>query len=270
MSYLNRNNITNRVGGTGVGSKAGQGIYAESSTAKFALGEKLEFADGRVFRYGYTAAAVNAAELVSQDVSATTVPEADNIVIAAANGFSPSAGSLKFQTTLAGKTADQFAGGLVHIANDGGDGIGEGIQYRIKSNSATGATTSGKVDWYLYDPIKVTLTTASDVAVTGGLWNQLKATAINPSSYSTADDYIVSGVTPIAFTANYYGWFQTAGIALISSDGAIQYGSSVTVSDSDAGHVQLKDAETEPLVGFTVFSSDDDAHVGVVLQGLVP
>ena len=270
MSYKNRNNVTNRVGGTGVGSKAGQGIYEESSTAKFAIGEKLEFADGRVFRYGYTAAAINAAELVSQDVSAATVPEADNIVIAAANGFSPAAGSLKLQTTLAGKTEDQFAGGLLHVCNDGGDGIGEGIQYRIKSNSATGATTSGKVDWYLYDPIKVTLTTASDVAVTGSLWNHLRATSINLSSYSTADDYIISGVTPIAFTANYYGWFQTAGIALISCDGNVQYGSTLQMSDSDAGHVQLRNSETQPVVGFAAFSGDDDAHIGVVLQGLVP
>ena len=31
----------NRVGGEGIGSKAGQGIYTESSTAKYAIGEKL-------------------------------------------------------------------------------------------------------------------------------------------------------------------------------------------------------------------------------------
>ena len=149
------------------------------------------------------------------------------------------------------------------IANDGGDGTGEGIQYRIKSNSATGATTSGKVDIELFDPLKVALTTASDIAITGGLWyNVLAATS--------ATDYIVSGVSPIAFTANYYGWFQTAGIALISSDGAIAIGANLTLSDSDAGHVQLKDAETEPLIGYATFASDDNGHVGVVLQGLVP
>ena len=262
MSYLNHNFLTNRVGGEGAGSKTGQGIYAESSTAKFALGEKLEFADGRCFRYGYTAAAINAAELVSQDVSASCQPDTDNIVIdAAAGGFSPAANSSKFQFTLASVTKNQYSGGLFHVVNDGGDGIGEGIQYRIKSNSATGYTTSGKVDCELFDPIKVTMTTASDVAITGGLWYQLRA--------ATATDYIISGVTPIAFTANYYGWFQTAGIALISSDGAIAVGRNLTLSDSDDGHVQLKDAETEPLVGYALFASDDDAHVGVVLQGLV-
>jgi len=222
----------------------------------------LEFADGRCFRYGYTAAAINAAELVSQDVSATCLVETDNIVIAAANGFSPAAGSSKLQITLASIDKDQYAGAYLQIANDGADGTGEGIQYRIKSNSATAFTTAGKVDIELYDPIKVTLTTASDIAITGGLWYNLRA------ALSTAD-YIISGVSPIAFTANYYGWFQTAGVALISCDGALAIGVNTTLSDSDAGHVQLKDAETEPLVGFTTYASDDDAHVGVVLQGLV-
>jgi hypothetical protein len=268
MSYLNHNFITNRVGGDGIGSKAGQGIYAESSTAKFAIGERLDFADGRVFRYGYTAAAINAAELVSQDISATSLIENDNLVIAASGDYSPSAGSSKIQITLSGKTANQYAGALLQIANDGGDGIGEGIQYRIKSNSATGATTSGKVDIELFDPIKVTLTTASDIAIVGGLWYNLRG-ALGGASDATVD-YVISGVSPIAFTANYYGWFQTAGIALISSDGALAVGVNTTLSDTDIGHVQLKDAETEPLVGFTVYASDDNAHVGVVLQGLVP
>ena len=262
MSYLSHNFVTTRVGGDGIGSKAGQSIYEESSTPKFALGEKLELADGRCFRYGYTAVAINAAELVAQDNSLTCVAETDDIVIAAASGFSPAAGSSKFQITLGSVTENQYAGGYFQVANDGGDGIGEGIQYRIKANSATGFTTSGKVDIELYDPIKVTMTTASDIAIIGGLWNQLRGA-------TPAFDVIVSGVSPIAFTANYYGWFQTAGIALISSDGAIPIGANLTLSDSDVGHVQVKNAETEPLVGFALYNSDDNAHVGVYLQGLV-
>ena len=233
----------------------------DRSTPKHRIGEKLELSDGRVFRYGYTAAAVNAAELVSQDLSATALVETDNIVIAASGDFSPAAGSYQFQITLASITKDQYAGGYFQVANDGGDGTGEGIQYRIKSNSATGATTAGKVDIYLYDPIKVTLTTASDVAITGNLWNNLRG------AIGTAD-YVVSGVTPIAFTANYYGWFQTAGVALVASDGAITIGTTLTLSDSDVGHVQIEDAYTEPRIGYSLFASDDNGHVGVLLQGL--
>ena len=267
VTTLNHNFVNNRVGGAGIGSKAGQGIYTESSTSKYAIGEKLELADGRVFRYGYTAAAINAAELVSQDVSATTVVETDDIVLGASGAFSPVAGSKKLQITLASASANDYAGGYLQISNDGGDGIGEGIQYRIKSTSATGATTAGKVDIELYDPIKVTCTTGSDIAIVGSLWYNVRG-ALGGAADATKD-YIISGVSPIAFTANYYGWFQTAGVASISCDGALAVGVNLTLSDTDVGHVQLKDAETEPLVGYSLYASDDNGHVGVVIQGLV-
>ena len=258
MSFKNHNFGTNRIGGTGIGSQYGQGLYAESSTPTYPIGEKLELSDGRVFRYGKTAAAVAAGLLVSQDISATAQVETDNIVIAAANGFDPTAGSAQLQITLASITKDQFAGALLQTTDD----AGEGYQYRIKSNSATDATTSGKVDIYLFDAIVVTLTTATDIAIVGGLWyDVVGATA--------ATDYIIAGVTPIAFTSGYYGWLQTAGIATILSDTAIAIGDNLTLSDGTAGAVQLKDAETEPLVGFACYAPDDTGHVGVVLQGLV-
>ena len=258
MSFKNHNFGTNRIGGTGIGSQYGQGLYAESSTPTSPIGEKLELSDGRVFRYGKTAAAVAAGLLVSQDISATAQVETDNIVIAAANGFDPAAGSAQLQITLASITKDQFAGALLQTTDD----AGEGYQYRIKSNSATDATTSGKVDIYLFDAIVVTLTTATDIAIVGGLWyDVVGATA--------ATDYIIAGVTPIAFTSGYYGWLQTAGIATILSDTAIAIGDNLTLSDGTAGAVQLKDAETEPLVGFACYAPDDTGHVGVVLQGLV-
>jgi hypothetical protein len=258
MSYLNHNFITNRVGGEGVGSKAGQGIYAESSTPKFAMGEKLEFADGRCFRYGYTAAAVNAGLLVSQDLSETSLVESDDIVIAASGDYSPAAGSSKVQITLASISANDYSGALLQITDD----AGEGIQYRIKSNSATGKTTSGKVDIELYDPLKVALTTSSDIAIVGSLWYNVRGA-------TAGTDYVVSGVTPIAFTANYYGWLQTAGIATILADGTIAIGDNLTLSDGVTGAIQLKDAETEPLIGYACYAPDNTGHCGVVLQGLV-
>lgn len=257
--YINDKHSVNRIGGD-----ADQGIYEQSSTPNHAIGEKIELGDGRCFRYGYTAAAVNAAELVSNDISAGNhLVETDNIVIAASGDYSPAAGSKKLQITLASKSKNDFQGGYLQIANDGGDGTGEGHNYRIKSSSATDATTSGKVDIELFDAIKVALTTASDIAIVGNPWYNLIAA-------TSATDYIVSGVSPIAFSANYYGWFQTAGVALVASDGALAIGVNLTLSDSDAGHVQLKDAETEPLVGYSLYASDDNGHVGVMLQGLTP
>ena len=254
-TYLNNNFANNRVGGGGIGSKAGQGIYTESSTAKFAIGEKLELADARVFRYGYTAAGVAAGLLVSQDLSATALVESDGIVIAASGSYSPVAGSSQLQITLASVTLNQYQGGYLQITDD----AGEGIQYRIKSNSATGATTSGKVDIVLYDPIVVTMTTDTDFAITGNLYNQVR-----PAIGTT--DYIVSGVTPIAFTSAYYGWIQTRGVAVIlTDDSAIGIGVPVMCGDAQAGAVEVAD-NTHPLVGFCLHEADDTGYMGIALQ----
>ena len=114
----------------------------------------------------------------------------------------------------------------------------------------------------LYDGLVVAVTTDTDVGVTGGLYyNVVGATA--------GTDGIIAGVTTRGLTSNYYGWVQTAGVATILADGSIAIYDNLTLSDGVAGAVQLKDAETEPLVGFATFAPDNTGHVGVVLQGLV-
>jgi hypothetical protein len=252
MAYRNSNFGVGRIGGEGVGSKAGQSIFAESSTPKYDIGEKLELSDGRVFRYGYTAAAINRGLLVSQDVSATAIVESDGKLTAASAGATEV--TYTDSGTVGSATLNQYQGGYLHITDD----AGEGYQYRIKSNTAA---SSNAITFTLYDELEVAVTTATDVAVTGNLWYNVTG--------ASATDYILAGVTPITFQANYYGWFQTAGLATILSDGAVAIGANLTLSDGVAGAVQTKDAETEPLVGFATFASDDTGHVGVVLQGLV-
>jgi hypothetical protein len=248
-TYKNANYGINRIGGEGKGSTKGQGIYEESSYAKFDLGEKLELIDGRVFRYGYFGSAVAAGVLVSQDVSATAVVEIDGKATAAAIGATEV--TLTDSGTLGSATANQYAGGYLHITDD----AGEGYQYRIKSNTAA---SSDAVTFTLYDGLVVAVTTATDVAITGSLYNGL--------IIASPTDYIVSGATPRSFTSGYYGWVQTDGVATILADGVIAAGNNLTLSDGVNGAVQAKDAETEPLIGFATFAPDDTGHVGVKLQ----
>jgi|TARA_R100001594_G_scaffold28633_1_gene53896 hypothetical protein len=252
-TFRNSNFGTNRIGGEGLGSNKGQGIYEESSTPRYDIGEKLELADGRCFRYCYTASSISRGLLVSQDVSATAIVESDGKLTAASAG----ATSVTYTDsgTVGSASLNQYAGGYLHITDD----AGEGYQYRIKSNTAA---SSNAITFTLYDGLEVAVTTATDVAVTGNLW-------YNVTGATAGTDYIIAGVTPINFTANYYGWVQTAGIATILSDGAVAIGANLTLSDGVTGAVQTKDAETEPLVGLATFASDDTGHVGVILQGLV-
>ena len=186
-------------------------------------------------------------------MSATAIVESDGKLTAASAGATEV--TYTDSGTVGSATLNQYAGGYLHITDD----AGEGFQYRIKSNTAA---SSNAITLTLYDGLEVAVTTATDVAVTGSLWyNVVGATA--------GTDYIIAGVTPMTFQANYYGWFQTAGVATILSDGAVAIGANLTLSDGVAGAVQTKDAETEPLVGLATFASDDTGHVGVVIQGLV-
>ena len=252
-TYLNANYGINRIGGEGVGSRKGQGIYEESSTPKFDLGEKLELKDGREFRYANFGAAVGAGLVVSQDVSATCVAEIDNSVTAAAAG----ATSVTVDNAaLSGTTADQFAGAYMHLTDD----AGEAHQYRIKSNTAA---STNAVTFTLYDGLVVAVTTATDVAISGGLYNKLVGA-------TGATDYIVSGVTPIAFTSGYYGWVQTRGISTVLADGTITIGQTLMLSDNAPGAVEALDAtlvaNSHPIVGYATFAPDDTGYVGVALQ----
>tara|TARA_Y100001963_G_scaffold35653_2_gene49701 strand:+ start:4787 stop:5533 length:747 start_codon:yes stop_codon:yes gene_type:complete len=229
-----------------------QDIRDESSVQQGPVGALRELNDGRRFRYAYFASATAAGLLVSQDVSATAVVETDNIVTAADAGATKV--TITDSGTLGSATADQYAGAYLHITDD----AGEGYTYRIRGNTAA---SSNAVDFNLYDGLVVAVTTATDVGITGSLWG-------NVHGATAGTDYIVSGVTHRVMQANYYGWVQTTGICTILADGSIAIGDNLTLSDGVAGAVQLKDAETEPLVGQATFAPDNTGHVGVRLYGL--
>ena len=213
MSLIdNANYGIHRVGGPGT-----QGIFSESSTPKHPIGEKVELADGRVFRYASFAAATGAGLLVSQDISATAIVESDGKLTAASAGATEV--TYTDSGTVGSATLNQYAGGYLHITDD----AGEGYNYRIKSNTAA---SSNAITFTLYDELEVAVTTDTDVAVTGNLYNQVRA------ALGTAD-YIVCGVTPISFTSGYYGWVQTRGVAVILTDDSA-IGAGVPVMCGDA------------------------------------
>jgi hypothetical protein len=233
-------------------SGVSQGIYEESSTQQGNIGAMVELADGRRFRYANFATATAAGLLVSQDISATCVVETDNI--ATANAIGDKTVELTDSGTLGSATKNQYAGAYLHTTDD----AGEGYTYRIIGNTVA---SSNAVTFSLYDGVVVALTTATDVAITGSLYGSLVAA-------TAATDYIVSGVTARVMQADYFGWVQTKGVCTILSDVAIAVGDNLTLSDGVAGAVQLKDAETEPLIGQATFAPDTTGHCGVRLYGL--
>jgi hypothetical protein len=185
----------------------GQGIFEESSSAKANLGDRIAFADGRVYRYakaGATALAagkfVKAGALVAQIVKlATAVAVGNNTVTLA--------------TTSAITTAND---GYLQIDT----GTGVGMQYKIKTCAAN-ATTATSTDFVLYDGLSVALDATSYGSVFYNPYEQCEIVA--------ALTDIVLGVPPVAVTAEYYFWLQTWGLACVLSEGTPTAGHTVVV-----------------------------------------
>ena len=252
----NMDNNSNRVG-LGAISGSDLGIFDVSDAAKLPIGAKREFEDGRIFRFAEFAADTTAGHLVAQDVSAQAVVYAADDATAAAIGATSV--TLTDSSLFGSVTADQYAGGYLHTVND----AGQGYTYRIRSNTAA---ASNATTLTLFDGLKVALTTASDVVITGNPYNGLV-------SATAATDMWAAGVCINAMDVSdkNYGWIQTRGYGTVLYDAggaAVTIGDQVTLSDGVAGAVQAHDTvAVEQIVGQALHAPNADADfISVYLQ----
>tara|TARA_R100000152_G_C6718249_1_gene144654 strand:- start:82 stop:906 length:825 start_codon:yes stop_codon:yes gene_type:complete len=221
MATVQNNNYgTNRIGGTGVGSHAGQGLFAESSTAKYDLGAKLEFSDGRVFRYTKAGAAITAGHLVAQDFSAGNIAEFDDATISPV-----AAGSTVITITASALSgvddANELAGSYLMTI----DGTGEYYSYKIKSHTVE---SSNAVEFTLFDPLHTAVVSGeTDLQIIAPAFRQVITCAASTDANS---DTMPVGVSFRGLTSGYYGWIQTSGIACVRYDR-----NSLTATDIHAG-----------------------------------
>jgi len=221
-------------------------INSNSENPKFNLGFACVDSVGNVYRYAQFGATISAGELASQDLSESSLVDTDNICAAAAIGATSAT------ITLASTTVDQFKGGMLCITDD----AGEGYQYVIKGNTV--ADASNLVILSLESPLKVALTTASDIAIIGNRYSNLEAA-------TTTDADPVGRATSTVAVAGYFGWVQTKGRGTILQDGTVTVGGILTLSDGVAGAVQALGGGgttvgaliTEPLIGRCVIAGDN-------------
>ena len=245
------------IAGLNVISGSNVGIFDVTDTALLPIGTQRKFSDGRTFRFSEFAADTTAGHLVAQDVSAQAVVYATDDCTAAAVGAKTV--TLTDSSLFGSATADQYAGGYLHTVND----AGQGYTYRIVSNTA-GASNATTVT--LYDGLKVALTTATDVVITGNPYNGLV-------SATAATDMWVVGVCINAMDVSdkNYGWVQTHGFATVLYDAggsAVTIGDQITLSDGTAGAVQQHDTlAVEQIVGYALHVPNADADfIAVYLQ----
>lgn len=215
-----------------------QDVRTTSATQLEELGAVAQTSDGRVYRYIQAGGTALAPGLVVANADA--VANHTNIAVAAAAAV----GDTKIKVTLGATaaTAEQYKDGFITVS----DAAGEGITYKVRGHDAIASAGSGWI--YLAEPIKVALTTSSEVSL------ESPYAGVIVAAVDQADAPL--GVPNVTIAASEYGWVQTKGVCAVLADEAVTKGATVTTGTGVAGAVEAAD-----LIGETT--------VGVALQALV-
>ncbi len=177
-------------------------IYDTGVDQAWTLGTRAYAPDGRVFRYALNSAvALTTGKCVRR-------PEKTlghgNLTVAAAAAL----GATTFTVTLtfASTAFDEYKDGLVYV----NDVTGQGNLYGVVGNSLT--NQEGTLTVNINVPLKIALTTSSQVSLIKNRYNGVRVTELTPNER-------VLGVNPVAVVANGYFWAQVAGPATALQDG---------------------------------------------------
>ena len=255
ITVQNNNFGIGRIGGTGIGNNDGQGLFSEHSAPRFDLGAKLEFSDGRVFRYTKAGAAITAGHLVGQDFSAGNIAEFDDATISPVT-----AGSTVITITASALSGvddvNELAGSYLMTV----DGDGEYYSYKIKSH---GVESSNAVEFTLYDPLHTAIASGTtDLQIIAPAFRQVVTNTVPASG---TGDSLPVGVSFRGLTSDYYGWIQTGGIACVRYDV-----NSATAADMHNGRPMVVSVNTAGEVSpANVHASNNDlvSVIGTLAYG---
>jgi hypothetical protein len=239
-------------------------VFTPHTDQKVKLGTRREMPDGRVFRYSLLGASNVAAGRVVQSVVPTSAHV--NIAVQAAAAV----GDLTVNVSLGATAvvADEYADGYLYVNDAGADTTTEGYLYRIRTHPAAALSTTLAVTLYNDNPVKIALTTNSEVSL---IHNEFRAVIIHPSPPTARP----VGVCPVAVTAGQYFWLQTRGPAAVLTEGTIALAKSVVCSSTTDGAVApwvlteaTPNTEITAVVGFpiSVNATTEESLVFVIFE----
>ncbi len=229
-------------------------IHQESASGVWALGTRMQLGE-RVFRYTQIGASGIA---VAKAVQSQVIEANGDVTDMAVD--TPAAGRKVVEVTNGSNTAiaaNEFAGGWLHTNDD----TGEGHLYQIRYHDAILASAAGNI--HLYDKIKVAFVAGTTVSLTHSTYYK---NIIHPSPPTA----LITGVTPVAFTADFYGWIQTWGPAVVLQDLTLNEGQQIIASFQTDGAVesihQTNDITGHQPLGVTIHPNITAEHALVYLQ----
>lgn len=200
--------------------------------------------DGRIYRYGQAGAVT----LAPGKINVTPARVANHANRTLATGSAVGSFTVLVPVGATAVTQDQYKDGYLTV----NDGTAEGITYLVEGNTA--AASSGTTTVSLADPIKVALTSGSDVTLDV---NPCASLIVSPSAVA----HQPQGVNNVSVTAANFGWFQVSGYCSTLSDGIITKGAGAILSDAVAGAVEIEvAASVTSRVGTAVEATVDTEY----------
>jgi len=227
-----------------------QAIYDESQYQQHVLGAWGIDKYGNKYRYVKAGASALVAGNLLQEPAEDTNFRSMAVYAAAAIGDE------SVQVTLGGTavTANLFDEGELYVESS--TGIGQ--HFRIERHDVQ-ATTTGVCTFYLDRPLKVALTTSSQVTVRK---NPYKGVIQFPTTKTGG----AVGAALYAMTANYFGWIQSGGPTAVLFDtggNTAADAGAVSPSQAVAGSVKVF-ATSSDVVGNAIEVASVDSTVGLV------
>jgi|TARA_R110002096_G_scaffold403000_1_gene600425 hypothetical protein len=205
----------------------------ETSDQKHQLGSRMQFADGREYRYAHNGGTAIAEGLVVASEALVAHHGSDGDLAVATTA----AGSQTIDVTVEGTAAakDLYAEGYLWF-NAAGTSVHE--FYKIQKHDLFASGGAATVTLDDQDGLHQAVTNGTD---TVGLMKSPYKDVIVASA-AVAERPI--GVTVNNFTADYYGWIQTSGFAVAKIDGTPALNSPLSLSSNHAGQLLVVGADT--------------------------
>tara|TARA_R100000687_G_scaffold78464_1_gene71859 strand:+ start:898 stop:1644 length:747 start_codon:yes stop_codon:yes gene_type:complete len=208
----------------------------ETSTQRHPLGTAMVFQDGRRFRYAENGGTAIGEGLLVQTEAVVANHDEDLVVATSA-----SVGDTGISVTLGGTAA------AVNIYKEGYIFINIPVSstsphefYKIKSHLAIGSGGTGTINIDEEDGFHTAITAGTDTV--GLIKSPYKDVIVQPTTLTGT----CVGVTVNSFTADYFGWIQTAGVSVGKIDGTPAVNTLVSASTNHAGQFLAVGADTTP------------------------
>jgi len=230
----------------------------ETSDQKHKLGTRMQFADGREFRYTHNGGtAIGEGLLVAAEALVAHHGSDGDLAVA-----TTAAGSQTISVTVEGTEAAKnlYAEGYLWF-NAAGTSVHE--FYKIEKHDAFASGGAATVTLDDQNGLHQAVTNGTDTA--GLMKSPYKDVIVCTAALAERP----VGVTVNNFTANYYGWIQTRGLSVAKIDGTPALNTPLGPSSNHAGQLLAAGADTTGGVARIVsLAGVDNEYAPVILYNL--